>query len=113
MSVSLSVYKGKSFDSSNSKLIEVVPVSFQRIWNDLWQSAIKDCGINIFKLCSDFTVNQIPEVLEEIDKINDWVQTTGCNDKEYISNRICNELKPFLQNFYCEHKDEDYWFDLG
>ena len=113
MSITLGINKGKSFDSSNSVFVGDVPVSFQRVWNDLWQEAINYCGIHFFKLDSGFTVDQIPEVLIEIDKINDWVLVKGGNDKEYISKRICNELKPFLDNFYHEHKDEDYWFDLG
>lgn len=113
MSVSLGIYKGQPFDCSKSELIDVIPVSFQGVWNGLWQNAIKDCEIRIFILGSDFTVNQIPEVLTEIDKVYDWVQTNGGNDKEYISKRICNELTPFLTNFYREHKDENYWFDLG
>lgn len=113
MSVSLGIHKGKAFDCFQSEFIDDIPVSFQSVWNGLWQDAIKACEIQIFKLGANFTVNQIPEVIAEIDKIFDWIQIYEGKDKDYISVRINNQLKPFLMTFYQEHKDEDYWFDLG
>lgn len=31
---------------------------------------------------------------------------------EYIQNRI-QELKDFLNSYYNEHENSNYWFDLG
>lgn len=113
MSTSLGIHKGEPFDSHNSEFIDDVPVSFQRVWNSVWEAAIAACGVRIFRNCRDFTVSQIPEVLAELDQIYDWVQINGGKDTEYITWRIRDELKPFLIRFHQEHKDEDYWFDLG
>ena len=113
ISVSLGVHKGEPFDCHNSEFIDDVLVSFQRTWNSVWEAAIADCEVQIFRSCRDFTVNQIPEVLAELDRIYDWVQINGGKDTKYITLRIRDELKPFLIRFYHEHKDEDYWFDLG
>ena len=113
MSVSLGIHKGPVFNSYNSEFIEDVPVSFQDVWNHVWEPAITACDVHVFRNCFDFTVSQIPEVLEELDRIYDWVQINGGKDTEYISWRIRDELKPFLIQFFQEHKDEDYWFDLG
>ena len=113
MSVSLGVHKGEAFDCSNSEFIEDRPVAFQNVWNNVWESAIEACKIRIFRCCLDFTVDQIPEVLAELDLIYNWVQNNGEKDTEYILCRIREELKPFLSRFYLEHKNEDYWFDVG
>ena len=113
MSVSLGIYKGELFDCSSSECIDVIPVSFQRVWSEVWNPAIIACGVRVFEDCRDFKVSQIPEVLEELERIYDWVQTNGGQDTQYISWRIRDELKPFLIRFYQEHRDEDYWFSLG
>ena len=113
MSVSLAVYKGKGINSPDSIFINDIPVSFQRIWTGLWQESIINCDIHYFRSFSSYTVSQIPEVLEEIDRIYDYVQINGGKDKDYISARIRDQLKPFLTDFYNEHKDDVYWFDLG
>ncbi len=113
MSVSLGLYKGPIFDCYNSKYVEMIPVSFQNVWNQVWDKAITECNIRVFVDCCDFSVSQIPEVLVELDRIFDWVQVNGGKDTEYITWRIRDELKPFLIQFYQEHKDEDYWFSLG
>lgn len=113
MSMSLGVSKGEAFDTHNSKFLEMIPVSFQSVWRDVWDRAITECSIHIFTDCSYFTVNQIPEVLAELDRIYDWVQLNGGEDTDYVSCRIRDKLKPFLTQFYQEHKDENYWFDLG
>ena len=113
MSVSLGVYKGKNYYDYDCELVDDRPVSFQRVWNRVWDRAIAECKIRIFDNCRHFSVSQIPEVLEELDRIYEWVQINGGEDTNYISERIHDELKPFLIQFYREHKDEDYWLDLG
>jgi hypothetical protein len=74
--------------------------------------AISECNIRVFVYFRNFSVRQIPEVLDELDRIYDWVQINGGKDTEYISWRIHDELKPFFIQFYQEHKDEEYWFSL-
>lgn len=113
MSVTLGIHKGKAFDCNSSEFVNDVPVSFQSVWNHVWDQALTECKIRIFVDCHDFSISQIPEVLEELDRIYEWVQINGGKDTDYISWRIRDELKPFLMQFYQEHKDEDYWFDLG
>ena len=113
MSVSAGIYKGAAFDCHGSVFIDCVPVSYQRVWDHVWEPAIAACEVRVFRNCCDFTVSRIPEVLEELDRIFSWVQTNGGKDTEYISWRIRDELKPFLIQFYEEHKDEEYWFDVG
>lgn len=111
MSMSMGVYKGETYD--NSEFIDDKPVSVQRVWRDVWDHAITECSVRVFIDCNYFSVSQIPEVLAELDRIYDWVQFNGGNDTDYISYRISDELKPYLTQFYREHKDENYWFDLG
>ena len=96
MSVSLGIHKGPVFNCYNSEFIDDVPVSFQDIWNNVWEPAIAACDVHVFRSCLDFTVSQIPQVLEELDRIYDWVQINVDKDTEYISWRIHDELKPFL-----------------
>ena len=111
MSVTLGIYKGKDYNSG--EFVNDVPVSFQRVWNKVWNQALKECKIQIFVDCHYFSIKQIPKVLEELDRIYEWVQINGSEDTEYVLWRIHEQLKPFLIQFYKEHKYEDYWFDLG
>ena len=113
MSVTLGIYKGKAFDLRASECLDDIPVSFERVWRQVWDKAIIECNVRIFVDCYDFTIGQIPDVLAELDRIYDWVQINGGDDTEYISWRIRDELKPFLTSFYQEHKDEEYWFTVG
>lgn len=112
MSVSLGLYKGKQFDSFTSQFITEIPVSFQEVWNNVWTKAIAECKVQIFVPCKDFTVNDIPVVLDELDAIYRWSDDHGGKDTRYIQERI-QELKAYLEQFFREHKDEDYWFALG
>ena len=111
MSVSLGIYKGKDYGSS--EFIDDIPVSFASTWHKVWRKAFNECNIRLFIDCRYFSIKQIPNVLDELDMIYEWVQTNGGEYTEYISQRICDQLKPFLIKFYQEHKDEDYWFDVG
>ena len=112
MSVALFIEKAKSCNDQNKEDIDVIPVSFERVWNAVWERAIRECNIRLFVYFRYFSVRQIPEVLDELDRIYDWVQSNGGEDTAYISWRIHDELKPFFIRFYQEHKDEDYWFSL-
>lgn len=112
MSVALFVEKGKSDDNLKKECVDVIPVSFESVWNSVWMRAINECNIRVFVYFRDFSVRQIPEALDELDRIYDWVQINGGKDTEYISWRIHDELKPFFIQFYQEHKDEEYWFSL-
>ncbi len=112
MSLSLGVHRGKPFDIHNSEFIDDRPVSFYRVWIEVWSKAISECRILKFVDCHDFTVNEIPNVLVELDAIYNWVQYNGGKDRKYITWRI-EDLKEYLSTFYLEHKGEDYWFDLG
>ncbi len=113
MSVSLGIYKGKAFECSESEFRADIPVSFQRVWDSVWENAIVNCNVQILRCSIDFTIKQIPEVISELELIYDWVQTNRCDDSEYVLKRIRDELCPFLKQFYAEHKDEDYWFTIG
>jgi hypothetical protein len=114
MSVTLGIYKVK-----DSKICEAVddipdiPVSFERVWLQVWVRAIKECDVRLFVEFRYFSVSQIPEVLEELDRIYEWVQMNGGEDTDYICGRIRDSLKPFLIRFYQEHKDENYCMILG
>ena len=112
MSVSLLVFKGEDFNSSKSQVIAEIPVSFQNVWNETWEKAISECKIKIFVCGGMFSINTIPSVLTELDSIYDWVNNNGGRDMKYIQNRI-QELKEFLNSYYNEHENLDYWFDLG
>ena len=112
MSVSLLVFKGEDFNNSKSQVIAEMPVSFQNVWNETWEKAISECKIKIFVCGGMFSINAIPSVLTELDSIFDWVNNNGGRDMKYIQNRI-QELKEFLNNFYNEQGNLDYWFDLG
>ena len=112
MSVSLGIYKGRRFDSFASLFIADVPVSFQTVWDNVWSKAVSECRIRLFSINNDFVVNDIPTVLAELDTICHWSGDNISKDTPYIQNRI-GELKEYLSRFYQEHKDEDYWFDLG
>ncbi|HOC34121.1 MAG TPA: hypothetical protein PLH98_06840 [Ruminococcus flavefaciens] len=110
MSVTLGIRKGKDYGSS--EFIDDIPVSFASTWRKVWNKAISECNIKVF-IYNYFSIKDVPTVLEELDRIYEWVQTNGGEDTEYISWRIRYQLKPFLIQFYQEHKDEDYWFDVG
>ena len=111
MSITLGISKGKEY--AGSEFIDDVPVSFFSVWKRTWERAQKECNIRIFMDCQYFRISEVPQVLEELDRIYEWVQTNGGEDTEYVSWRIRDQLKPFLMQFYEEHKDEDYWFDIG
>lgn len=112
MSISLGIYKGKNFDVFASQFITAIPVSFQTVWNNAWSKAISECGIRLFINNSVFVVNDISSVVAELDTIYHWTHDNTGKDTPYIQKRI-KELKEYLIQFYQEHKDEDYWFDLG
>lgn len=112
MSVSLLVFKGKEFDPFKSQEIAEIPVSFQNIWDETWEKAISACEIKIFVCCGMFSINAVPSVLTELDSIFDWVNHHGGKDREYVQRRI-KELKDFLNRYYNEYGNADYWFDLG
>ena len=111
MSITLGISKGKEY--ADSEFIDDVPVSFFNVWKRTWERALTECKIKIFMDCQYFHISKVPQVLEELDRIYEWVQTNGGEDTEYVSWRIRDELKPFLIQFYGEHKYEDYWFDVG
>lgn len=111
MSVTLGIYKGK--DYGNSEFIDDIPVSFASTWSKVWSKALTECDIKKFSICNYFPIKDVPTVLEELDRIYEWVQNNGGKYTEYISRRIRDQLKPFLIQFYQEHIDEDYWFDVG
>ncbi len=112
MSVSLLLNKGERFDCYTSECIKEIPVSSQTVWNNVWEKAVSECKLRKFVCCSMFDVNEIPTVLAELDIIYDWVHYNGGDDTDYIRNRIL-DLKEFFNEFYLEHKNSDYWFDLG
>ena len=112
MSVSLLVFKGEEFNDSKSQVIAEMPVSFQNVWNETWEKAISECKVKIFVCGGIFSINAIPGVLTELDSIFNWVSNKGGKDMEYIQRRI-QGLKDFLDNYYKEHENSDYWFDLG
>lgn len=112
MSVSLLLFKGEQFNCYTSECIKEIHISFQRVWNDTWEKAVSECKIQKFVCCGMFDVNEIPTVLVELDTIYNWVHYNGGNDTDYIQDRI-QDLKKFFNEFYLEHKNLDYWFDLG
>lgn len=112
MSVSLLLNKGERFNCYTSECIKEIPVSFQEVWNNVWEKAVFECNVRKFVRGSMFEVNEIPTVLAELDAIYDWVHSHGGDDADYIQNRI-RDLKKFFGEFYLEHKNTDYWFDLG
>lgn len=112
MSVALFIEKGKACDDPDKEDIDVIPVSFERVWHAVWERAISACDVRLFVYFRYFSVRQIPEVLGELDRIYDWVQSNGGEDTAYVSWRIQEQLKPFFTQFYQEHKDGDYWFSL-
>ncbi len=113
MSVSLTISKWIDSDRNNREFIVDIPVSFQSVWNRVWKTAIIACDVQLFKSCNVFTTEQIPKVLEELSRIYNWVQVNGGEDTSYITERIRDELKPFLIEFYQEHKGENYRFSVG
>lgn len=113
MSVSLTISKWIDSDRNNREFIVDIPVSFQSVWNQVWEPAITACDVQFFKCCNVFTTEQIPKVLEELARIYDWVQVNDVEDTAYITERIRDELKPFLTEFYQEHKGENYRFSVG
>ena len=112
MSVALFIDKGKDCSDPDNETVDVIPVSFETVWHAVWMKAIRECNISLFTYFRYFSISQMPEVLEELDRIYDWVQVNGGDDTSYVSWRIHDELKPFLIQFYQDHKDEDYWFCL-
>ena len=112
MSVSLLVFKGEHFNSSTSKVINEIPVSFQSVWNNIWEKAISECSVKKFVTCGMFTVDDIPNVITELDTIYNWVHHNGGEETKYIQDRIL-KLKNFFNNIYLDDNNSDYWFDLG
>ncbi len=113
MAVSLSVFKGEFSDIDKSEHLKEIPVSFQSVWNDVWEKAIAACNIKKFGYyaLSYFSVNEIPDILQELDAVYDWVGLNGGDDTEYVQRRIC-ELKEYLNEYYNESDNSDYWFCL-
>ena len=110
MSLTLGIYKGRTYQ--DSEFIDDRPVSFFRVWKSL-VAGDRCLRRQIISGLLLFPISQIPDVLAELDRIYDWVQINGGEDTEYVSWRIRDELKPVLIQFYQEHKNEDYWFDIG
>ncbi|MCM1577694.1 MAG: hypothetical protein NC078_02690 [Ruminococcus sp.] len=98
-----------------SECIKDIPVSFQRVWYDVWEKAIAECNIKKFANCDcgEFGVNELPDVPEELAAVYDWVGVNGGGNTDYIRGRI-EELKEYFGEFYSEHKgDREYWFVFG
>ena len=96
MSVSLSVYKGETYNDEKSDFIIDIPVSFQRIWNEGWELLISKCRTTRFVIGGMFTVNDLPIILDELEKVYEYICRNNISDKEYIQNRI-KELKQYLK----------------
>ncbi len=112
MSVSMLVFKGEFNDLEKSECLKDIPVSFFQVWMDVWRKAIAECKIKKFACGGTFRVNEIPTVLQQLDAVYDWVGLNGGDDTEYVQRRI-RELKEYLNEYYNESDNSDYWFDLG
>lgn len=115
MSVSLAIFKGEKFDPLKSEFVSDTPFSFQRVYNEHWKKAEKECGITFFKSGMMFTADDIPQVLDELMRLDEWAAENGCGDRGYMQYRI-QEMTDLLTDFLNSSEGgelSEYWFDVG
>lgn len=50
------------------------PVSTEDVYIRVWNRAIAEENFRLFRECSGFTVEQVSEVLDELQRIKDWCE---------------------------------------
>lgn len=78
-------------------------VSFQRVWNDVWDKAIKDRELNYIGCCKILHKKDLGFILSEFSQVKDYVLTNDFSekDKSYVCNRI-DEIVEDLEKFWNE-----------
>jgi hypothetical protein len=78
-------------------------VSFQRVWNDVWEKAIKDRNLHYIGCCKILYKKDLKFILLEFSQVKDYVLTHdfSAGDKSYVSKRI-DEITENLETFWNE-----------
>ena len=100
MSVSLFRY------NADRKCILCYPVSVENIYIRVWSRAIEDAHIQLFRECGGFTVEQVGEVLDELQRIRDWCERNLDHDSADYGYMI-QRLYDLMQVIPAEAKKSD------
>ncbi len=86
MSISVNREEGPDGDIDYS-----ISIASGRFYGGIWYPVSKKLGVKLFLENGQFTKDQVPEVMRELDLLYDWAKThlTG-RDLEYMTSRIEN-----------------------
>ena len=86
-----------------TKETKEMPISFQRIWNEIWEKAIEDRGLKLIGTCTILHKKDMAEILREFQQVKEYVMTYDIpeKDKEYVIERIDN-ITDHLEEFWNE-----------
>ena len=91
----------------------VMCVSFQRVWNEVWEKAIQDRNLHLIGCCKTLYKKDLQKILWEFCQVKDYVLNSNFSyhDKCYVSERI-DEITANLENFWNEIPDVEE-LDMG
>ncbi len=95
MSVGLFRYNG-DINSSDSKLVFSENISTEKFYINIWSRAVRECDSKLFKDGSNFTVQQIDIVIDELKKQLEWCEINldiETHEYEYMHSRIINIIE--------------------
>ena len=95
MSVGLFGYD-RDIKISDSKLVLSENISTENFYENIWSKAVKECDSKLFKDDSEFTVQQIDLVIDELRKQLNWCEknlNVGTHDYVYMHSRIIHIIK--------------------
>ncbi len=78
-------------------------VAHQRVYNEIWEKAIKDRNLHLIGCCKILHKKDLKEILWEFAQVKDYVlnHDFSVRDKEYVSRRV-DEILANLENFWNE-----------
>lgn len=108
MSVGVFRFKNDHF-SLDSEQIFFASVSSETIYKTIWEKALSDTGAKLFKDGSQFTTEQVEDVLAELKRVADWCKehltdkreiTYMKNHLDYLITNIAKEAKHGQEKFF-------------
>lgn len=97
----MSVSIGRTNPKTNE--YDEILVSFQTVWNDVWEKAIKDRNLHYIGCCKILHKKDLQFILSEFLQVKDYVLNHNFSDKDrnYVSKRI-DEIIDNLELFWNE-----------
>ena len=78
-------------------------VSFQRVWNEVWEKAIEERGLKLIGICTILHKKDMAEILREFLQVKEYVMIHDIpeKDKGYVIERVDSIIEN-LEKFWNE-----------